>query len=365
MRESPVVVIYPGTAGARPWRRASRRADWNSLGHVEKEHMQQRTLAGLGEVSALTLGGGGLGQVWGPTSRVEAVATVLEAVAGGINLLDLAPGYGRGEAEAVVGEAFGGRLPTGVRVTTKCQLGSPPVEQVEAIVRRRLERSLEGLRTDRVDLLLLHSNLIPDDYVYPRDSATQDRFATRLSLFDDAVVPVFEALHEEGLIGAWGITGVGLPATVIEVLGSARPPAVVQVVANCLDSPGDMRRYDEPARPRDIIKAAVAAGVGVMGIRAVQAGALTDGFDRDIPAESLDVRDFERAAPFRALAAELGMTPALLAHRYALGIDGVATVVLGVKNRSELAECLAAEKAGPLDAAMQRRIDDTVGRRAK
>ncbi|MCC5873522.1 MAG: aldo/keto reductase, partial [Gammaproteobacteria bacterium] len=127
--------------------------------------MQQRTLGSLGEVSALTLGGGGLGGVWGPTSRSEAVATVKAAVAAGINLIDLAPGYGRGEAEAVVGEAFGGRLPAGVRVTTKCQLGSPQAKDIEAIVRRRLERSLEALRTGRVDLLLLHSNLIPDDYV--------------------------------------------------------------------------------------------------------------------------------------------------------------------------------------------------------
>jgi len=324
--------------------------------------MQQRILAGIGEVSALTLGGGGLGGVWGPTNRAEAVATVVDAVAAGINLLDLAPGYGRGEAEAVVGEAYGGRLPAGVRVTTKCQLGSPPADEIGAIVRRRLERSLLALRLDHVDLLLLHSNLIPDDFVYPRDAASQDRFATRISLFTDAVLPVFEALRDEGLIGAWGITGVGVPATVIDVLGSAKPPAVVQAVANCLDSPGDMRRYDEAARPRDIINAAVAAGVGVMGIRAVQAGALTDGFDRDVPRDSEDWRDFERAAAFRTLAAELDMTPAVLAHRYALGIDGVATVVLGVKNRHELAECLAAEAAGPLAAELQRRVDETVGR---
>lgn len=324
--------------------------------------MRKRNLAGIGEVSALTLGGGGLGQVWGPTDRSEAVATVLDAVVAGIDLLDLAPGYGRGEAEAVVGEAFGGRLPRGVRVTTKCQLGSPPAAEIDAIVRRRLERSLEGLRLDRVDLLFLHSNLIPDDFVYPRDAANQDRFATRISLFNDAVVPVFEALREEGVIGAWGITGVGLPATVIDVFGSAVPPAVVQAVANCLDSPGDMRRYEEPARPRDIIQAAVAAGVGVMGIRAVQAGALTDGFDRDVPRNSQDWRDYERAAGFRKLASDLGMTPALLAHRYALGIDGVATVVLGVKNRKELAECLAAEAAGPLGVELQGRVDESVGR---
>ena len=34
---------------------------------------------------------------------------------------------------------------------------------------------------------------------------------------------------------------------------------------------------------------------------------------------------------------------AALAHRYALSMPGVDTVVLGVKNRQELKECLQAE----------------------
>ena len=42
-----------------------------------------------------------------------------EAVESGIEVLDLAPSYGNGEAEPVIGEAFGGTLPAGVRVTTK------------------------------------------------------------------------------------------------------------------------------------------------------------------------------------------------------------------------------------------------------
>ena len=46
--------------------------------------MQRRTFGKLGEISALTLGGGGIGQVWGPTTQEEAVATVREAVEAGI-----------------------------------------------------------------------------------------------------------------------------------------------------------------------------------------------------------------------------------------------------------------------------------------
>jgi aryl-alcohol dehydrogenase-like predicted oxidoreductase len=322
--------------------------------------MQTRQLGGLWPVSALTLGGGGIGQVWGPTTRAEAVATVQAAVEAGITLLDLAPGYGRGEAEAVVGEAFGGRLPAGVRVTTKCQLGSPAPEQVADRVRRRLERSLETLRLPRVDLLFLHSNIVPDDYRYP-ESDLQDRFATRWSLYCDRVVPLFEALKDEGLIGDWGITGVGLPATVREALERQPKPAAVQCISNCLDSPGDIRRFPEPPEPRSIIAAAVAQGVGVMGIRAVQAGALTDGFDREVlPGQ--DLTDFQRAAGFRDLARQWGTTPARLAHRYALGMAGVDTVVLGVKNRAELAECLAAERDGPLTAAETKDVEVACGR---
>ena len=57
------------------------------------------------QISRLTLGGGGLGNVWGKTTREDAIKTVLAAVDSGINLLDMAPMYGRKrEAEHVVGE---------------------------------------------------------------------------------------------------------------------------------------------------------------------------------------------------------------------------------------------------------------------
>ena len=57
------------------------------------------------------------------------------------------------------------------------------------------------------------------------------------------------------------------------------------------------------------------------------------------------------------------MSTAKLAHRYALGIDGVDSVILGVKNRAELRECIEAEAEGPLSADLVRRIDVLAGRR--
>ena len=67
--------------------------------------------------------------------------------------------------------------------------------------------------------------------------------------------------------------------------------------------------------------------------------------------------DFDRAAGFRALATEWGQSPARLAHRYALSIDDIGSVILGVKNREELRECLLAESDPRLSADEIEAID--------
>lgn len=316
--------------------------------------MHTSTLGPFTDVSRLTLGGGGLGQIWGASSDEEAIATITAALDAGINMIDTAPMYG--ECEAVVGAAFRGSLPAGVRITTKCQLGEPAVGTIAAKLEESLDATLAAMRLDHVDVFFLHSNICEDDEIYAHGNDERAAFATPWSRYVSEVVPAFEDLTRRGRIGAWGITGVGVPATVVKALHHDVKPSVVQAITNLLDSPGGIRRYEEPPRPRDIIAAAGANDVGVMGIRAVQAGALTALFDRPVKATHPDGADYERAAPFRALAAELGTDPALLAHRYALDMEGVATVVLGVKNRAELTQCLEAEALG-LEPELRTRID--------
>jgi aryl-alcohol dehydrogenase-like predicted oxidoreductase len=319
--------------------------------------MKLHPFGSLFPVTTLTLGGGGLGMLWGKTTFEECVATVHAAVAAGINLLDLAPRYGDGKAESVVGEAFGGRLPAGVRVTSKCSLGNPAPERVYATLRQSIEASLRLLQRDRLDIFFLHSNLAPDGH--PMWNAPDVSRLTPLSLFRSHVRPAFERLKAEGVIGAWGLTGIGHPDAIIEVLGEDPKPAAVQCIANLLDSPGGLKFYDGPAKPREVMAAARANGVGVMGIRAVQAGALTAAIDRDLPPDHPELRDYARAAGFRALCAEIGEDPAIIAHRYALTL-AIDTLVLGVKNRTELAGCVAAAEAGPLAPDLIARIDAAV-----
>ena len=154
--------------------------------------MQQRPFGELGAVSAITLGGGGIGQVWGPTTHEECVATVREAVDSGIDLLDLAPSYGNGEAEAVIGDAFNGSLPSAVRVTTKCRVGGAPPGQIYDLLSESLNASLQRMKLDHVDVMFLHN--------WVTLGGEEIEGATAAQVVAEAVAPAFERLAAEGRI---------------------------------------------------------------------------------------------------------------------------------------------------------------------
>lgn len=317
--------------------------------------MEYTQMGPIRRVSRLVLGGGGIGQIWGETGRDEASATIALALDRGINLIDTAPMYRN--CEAIIGEHFGGKFPEGIMITSKCRLGTPPPDEVEARILASLENSLATMRVPRVDVFFLHTNICEPDYVYAVRPDRQYVFATNWPIYAERFIPLMEKLKADGRIGHWGITGTGVPATIIKALSHDPEPDVVQAVTNVLDSAGGMKNYAEDECPRDIVAAAVANGVGVMGIRAVQAGALTDAIDRELPFEHPEARDFRRAEPYRALCRSWAEDPAMIAHRYALAMPGVDTVILGVKNRVELAQCLEAEAQGPLEAERVADID--------
>jgi aryl-alcohol dehydrogenase-like predicted oxidoreductase len=315
--------------------------------------MEIRDFGRLGPVSALTLGGGGIGGVLGPTDRAEAVATVHAAIDAGITSLDVAPTYGMdSEAERVVGAALRERPAPEVMITTKVELPDEEYDDLPGRMRSSLEASLARLGRNRVDLFLAHSQLRPaaSELTVPR-TLGWERYV-------DEVVPTFVRLQEDGMIRGWGLTAVGYPSAILAALAAEPRPYAAQMLVNALDLSGDMWIFGDAGEPQNpaLIAAAADAGVPVMAIRAVASGALTDQLDRE--ANDPTQRDYVRAAGFRALAADLGQTPAAFAHRYALSVPGVATVVLGVKNRTELAEVVSAEAAGPLSGTEWQAISE-------
>src|SRR5438874_1975916 len=80
-------------------------------------------------VSRVGCGGGGIGQVWGPTTEAESVRTIHRALELGVNFFDVAPGYGQGKAEEVLGRALHERREQ-VVVATKVRLAAEEMHDV-------------------------------------------------------------------------------------------------------------------------------------------------------------------------------------------------------------------------------------------
>jgi aryl-alcohol dehydrogenase-like predicted oxidoreductase len=167
---------------------------------------------------------------------------------------------------------------------------------VESVVRRSLEASLARLRRDHVDVFLLHGAIVPDGSTPPGEKRMRSVDVT-VSFFREHVRPAFMRIVEQRTARAWGITAAGPLQAMLAVLADEPAPDAAQFVANLLDSPGDMHIEQATPKPRAIISAAASRGVGVMGIRAVQAGALTDALDH--PADEAARRRSITAAPWQ------------------------------------------------------------------
>ena len=322
--------------------------------------MEQRSFKPFGTVSALTLGGGGIGNVWGKTTRQEAVETVLSAIDSGINHLDMAPMYGRGEAELVVGEALKGRDLSELKITTKCQLGTLPDSKIYDKLNGSLIESFERMKIDKVNLFLLHSQLIKDDYQLPVLNDLRDSITTSLSCYFDSVIPAFERLKSEGKIDSWGI-GLGEEQALISAINHEKQPEAMQCAVNVMNSIGAIGYISKKPDPNRILIECQKNDIPILAIRAVQAGALTSKMDRQPHPSGRDKPDFddyEKAEAFRKLSKEWGESPASLAHRYALSIQKVSSVILGVKNTIELHECIEAESKDNLNEAQLKELED-------
>lgn len=319
--------------------------------------MQTRRLGELWPVSALSLSGSGVGGDFGATTREEALATIRLAAERGVDFFNLSPLDGRGHVEALAGAAFDGAWPSHIRVATRCVLSHVTPDKVHARLETSLRRSLKEMGREQADLFFLHSCLHPQDYVFQDGGDTQASWALPFDFYIDAVVPALERIVAQGLAAAWGISAIGLPRSLMEAVRQETGPAAIHTCVNLMDSAGSLRLFEEPAEPRNIIRTAANNDVGVIGIRVFQGGALTAKPDRALGQKDVELTDYRKAQPFRAMAAESGDDPALLACRYALSVEGVATLSLGVKNRAELELALRAEEQGPLPADLLARIE--------
>ncbi|GGQ04893.1 aldo/keto reductase [Streptomyces mutabilis] len=121
--------------------------------------MQYRTLGRTGvQVSSLALGAMNFGAI-GRTTQDEATAIVDAALEAGVNVIDTADMYGRGESEEMVGKAVAGRRDD-IVLATKAVMPMGEDRNHRGASRRwlvtALDNSLRRLGVDHVDLYQIH-----------------------------------------------------------------------------------------------------------------------------------------------------------------------------------------------------------------
>ncbi|MFA6508598.1 MAG: aldo/keto reductase, partial [Treponemataceae bacterium] len=130
------------------------------------------------EASVVGIGAWAIGgdSNWGPSDEAESIRTIHRARELGVTLLDTAPAYGLGHSEEVVGKALVGRRKDYI-LSTKCGLrwdiddghfhmardGIKLMRNTKpARLAEELEISLKRLKTDYIDIYIVHWQAMPD-----------------------------------------------------------------------------------------------------------------------------------------------------------------------------------------------------------
>jgi len=192
------------------------------------------------------------GDRYGAIEDDEAIKAIHRALDRGVNLVDTAPAYGAGHSEEVVARALEGRR-RDVILVTKCGVKPPPPGQPGPLrdasaenIRREIDASLKRLRTDWVDVLLVHW---PDAATPPDDT--------------------MRALEEVVASGRARFVGVSnFTGPMIEECLRTRRVDVSQVGYHMLD-----RRQETETFPTCLTH-----GIGVMGYGSLGHGLLTGAF---------------------------------------------------------------------------------------
>jgi aryl-alcohol dehydrogenase-like predicted oxidoreductase len=141
----------------------------------------------IGEIGlgAWQIGGGS----WGTVDKNEALRMVERSLELGSNFIDTAPGYGGGKSEELVGEALKGKRAQAILCTKFGHHADGSADYSIEKLRSSLEGSLTRLRTDYVDILLMHNP--PSE------------------MLDGMVAPHYDLLEQlkaEGKIRAYGVS---------------------------------------------------------------------------------------------------------------------------------------------------------------
>ena len=311
--------------------------------------MERRVLGGTGiSVSGFALGTMMLGAM-GNTDHDESIRMIHTALDAGINFVDTADVYSRGESEEIVGKALAGGRRDNVVLATKFGLpvADDPNRQGASPrwIARAVEASLRRLGTDYIDLYQLHR----PDYSTDLDET--------LSALSDLV-----------------------RAGKVRAIGSSMFPADLVVEAQWVAQRRGHHRF-RTEQPRysiltrtiegTVLPAAQRHGMGVLSYGPLSSGWLSgrddptrghrpttapQAFDLSVPANQAKL---EAVGALSELAAEAGLPLTHLATAFVRSHPAVTSVIIGPRTPEQLDNLLAGADVVLSDDLLDR-IDEIV-----
>ncbi len=312
--------------------------------------MRYRRLGSL-EVSELSFG------TWltvaGGIARDEAIRCIHAAVDNGITLFDSANQYGAGEAERLLGEALRSLPRDRVLIATKLYfpVGDEPDHGLSTTqIEKQLNRSLERLKTDFVDLYYCH------------------RY--------DNETPLEETMHAlDRAVSVGKVRAIGFSEWTAEQVDAAAAIAREEgLVPFSASQPQYSMLWRKPEA--GVFAACVRHGIGNLAFSPLAQGVLTGKYapGEPPPASSRAANDemnmfmgtagrhyrskflLEAVARLRPIAADLGLTMAPLALAWVLRRPEVASAIIGATRPEQIEDNVRAVGVALSDETL-RRID--------
>lgn len=321
--------------------------------------MNYRELGRTGfRVSEISFGAWAIGGAWGDVEDQESLAALHRAVDLGVNFFDTADVYGDGRSERLLARLKRERKEADIIIATKAGRRLDPhvaagytAENIEGFV----ERSLQNLETEALDLVQLHCP--PTEvYYFPELFGALDR------------------LVEGGKIRHYGVS----VEKVEEALKAIEYPNVetVQIIFNIFrQRPADIF-FPEAQRRR----------VGILARLPLSSGMLTGKLTRESRFSSEDHRAFnregaafDRGETFSGVDYETGLeaveelrrlvpegaTMAQFALRWILMHEAVTCAIPGAKRPSQAEDNVRASELPPLSEETMRAVRELYERRVR
>ena len=314
--------------------------------------MEYRTLGGTGvRVSPFCLGAMMFG-AWGNPDHDESIRIIHRALDAGINFVDTADVYARGESEEIVGKALKGRRDR-VVLATKAHgsMGDDINERGNSRrwLVRECDASLRRLGTDWIDLYQIHRWDPDTDHDETLGALTDLVRAGKVRYIGSSTYPPSEIVAAQ-----WAAERRGRERFVCE-----QPPYSMLV----------------RAAEAEVLPVCQAYGMGVISWSPLAGGWLTGKwrqgqeapqstraerlpgrYDLSLPANQ---RKLEATEALAGLADESGLTLIEMALAFVLGHPAVSAAIIGPRTMEQLESQLGAVDT-KLDAAVLDRIDEIV-----